>query len=678
MQNPLLDPWSTPFEIPPFDKIEPVHFKPAVEKAISMAKAEIDKITNSSGEPEFSNTIEALENTGKLLNKISATLFNLNSAETSPDIQAATQEISPLLTKFSNDITLNEELFQRVDKVYKTRQSLSLTREQEILLKDKWKEFINGGASLSGEAKSRFRKISEDLSKLSLQFEENLLAETNDYELHITDRYDLAGLPDTIIEQSAAEALKKNQKGWIFTLHAPSYMPFMQYSDNRELREKLLKAYSSRCFKGNKSDNREIVKRIVNLRLEKAKLLGYDSYAGYVLEDRMASSPSEVNKFLKEMFKATRPFALKNYREVKDFAHTLGHRGDLERWDWAYYSEKLKRERLTIDDEILRPYFRLDNVEKAIFSLAGDLYGLSFTEREDIPHYHHEVRSFEVKDKNGVHIAILFTDYHPRKGKSGGAWMTNYRDQYMSGTNDIRPVVSIVMNFTGATETKPALLTHNELTTFLHEFGHALHGMLSKCTYESLSGANVKRDFVELPSQIMENWAYEKEWLDKWARHYQTGEKIPAETIDKIKASLTFNEGYACNRQVSFGMLDMAWHSLTSPFGSDVQEFESDAMASTELFNPVAETNMSCAFGHLFSGGYAAGYYGYKWAEVLDADAFSLFIERGLSDSDTAGSFKENILEKGGTEEPDTLYKKFRGKEPDIDALLKRSGFLIG
>ncbi len=676
MKNPLLESWNAPFDIPPFNKIKPDHFKPAVEKAISMARSEIDKITNNPEKPEFLNTIEALENSGKLVNKISAILFNLNSAETSPEIQTAAQETSPLLTKFSNDITLNEKLFQRVNKVYKTRQSLSLTGEQNILLKDKWKEFVNGGASLSGRDRDRFREISEEVSKLSLQFEENLLAETNDYELHITDRDDLSGLPATIIEQAAAETLKRDKKGWTFTLHAPSYMPFMQNSDNRKLREKMVKAYSSRCFRGNDSDNRKIVKRITNLRLEKAKLLGYDSYAEYVLEDRMASSPEEVNRFLNDLFEAARPFALKDYREVRNLALSLGQKGDLERWDWAYWSEKLKKDKFAIDDEILRPYFSLENVEEAIFSLAGNLYGLSFTERKDIPLYHPEVRSFEVKDENSAHIAILFTDYHPRKGKSGGAWMTNFRDQYISGTNDIRPVVSIVMNFTRATETKPALLTHNEVTTFLHEFGHALHGMLSKCTYESLSGTNVKRDFVELPSQIMENWAYEKEWLDKWARHYKTGEKIPTETIDKIKASLTFNEGYACNRQVSFGMLDMAWHSLTSPFNGDVQEFENNSISPTDLFKPVKEANMSCAFGHLFSGGYAAGYYGYKWAEVLDADAFSLFMERGLFDSITAGSFKENILEKGGTVGPGKLYKKFRGKEAGIDALLIRSGFL--
>ena len=673
--NPLLENWDTPFNVPPFKAIKSEHFEPAVRITIEEARREINGITDSVEEPSFSNTIESLESSGRGLGRISAVLFNLNSAETTPELQKTAQEVSPLLTRFSNDITLNPRLFEKVRKVYESRASLNLSTEQERLVKDKYRDFINGGAGLDEEKKERFRMISEQLAKLALQFEENVLAETNHYQLHLTEAEDLSGLPEGIIEAAAAEAKKRKRKGWIFTLQFPSYVPFMQYADRRDLREKMFRAYSGRAFRGNKRDNRDIVRQIVNLRLEKARLLGRANYAEYALEESMAKSPEKVIRFLKELYGAARPYALQDRKEVQNFAASSGFSDKLERWDWAYFSEKLKMKKLNIDDELLRPYFRLDSAQAAIFSLATRLYGIRFHERTDIPVYNSEVRTFELTDESEKHLALLMVDFHPREGKSSGAWMTAYREQAVINGQDRRPVISIVMNFSRPTATRPALITHNELTTFLHEFGHALHGMMSRCTYETLSGTSVTRDFVELPSQLMENWAYEKEWLDSWATHYKTGSRIPAHLFAKIKKSLTFNEGYACNRQISFGMLDMAYHTLTDELKTDIPGFEREAMEPTELFDHIEGANMSCSFGHLFSGGYAAGYYGYKWAEVLDADAFSLFIQKGLTDRETAKSFRENILERGGTDEPMKLYKNFRGREPGMEALLKRSGF---
>lgn len=674
-ENPLYTKWNTPFGSPPFQLFTPEMYLPAIKQAISDAMEEIRLITSCKEPPGFTNTIEELEKAGRKVGEIAAVLFNLNMAETNPDIQKATQDVSPVLTRFSNDITLNRELFARVKSVAESDESKLLGTEESQLLKKRMRSFILGGAGLGDKDSIRFREINEELATLSLNFEENVLAETNSFELHITDTSDLAGLPDGIVKSAREEALSREKDGWIFTLHHPSYIPFMQYADNRRLREKLFMGYSTRCLKGNSHDNRENVKKLVNLRLELAKLLGYQRYADLVLEDRMAGSTENVTRFLQELFNESRESALRDREEVSRYAHSMGHTGALERWDWAYWSEKLKMERINIDDELLRPYLQLDRVEQAIFNLAGTLWGISFRRRDDIPLYHNEVRAFEVNDQDGTHLGLLMVDYHPRKGKSGGAWMTNYREQYQSDGIDTRPVISIVTNFSRASAGIPSLLTHNELTTLLHEFGHAMHGMLSKCHYESLSGTNVARDFVELPSQIMENWAYEKEWLDTWASHYISGEKIPEETIEMIKSLHTFNEGYSCNRQLSFGMLDMAWHTLEEEFDGNVDEFEQNAFSSTELFRVIEGTNMSCSFGHLFSGGYAAGYYGYKWAEVLDADAFSLFREKGITDKETSYSFRKNILEKGATGEPSVLYLNFRGKEPSIEPLLERSGF---
>lgn len=673
--NPLLGEWDSPFNIVPFDLITPADFRPAIEYAIEKARAEIVDITGNREEPDFTNTIEALEKAGELLNRITPVLFNLNSADTSPELQRAAQEVSPLLTGLANDISLNPELFRRVKYVYDKRETLSLTGEQAILLDRKYKGFVRGGAALSEEDKERFRTITVELATLSLTFEENVLAETNDFELHLQEKNELAGLPEAICEAAEHEAGEKGAAGWIFTLHAPSYVPFMQYSDRRDLREKMFRAYTMRSFRNNEHDNRTLVKRIVNLRLELAQMLGYKDYAGYALEERMASDPGKVTRFLDELLAASSPAGHKDLRDIEEYARSLGFTGRIERWDWAYYSEKLRMSRYNIDDEVLRPFMPLDSVREAVLGLATRLYGLHFTENNQIPKYNKEVTCYEVHDSDRGIIAVLMLDFHPRKGKSGGAWMTGFREERKESGERIIPVVSLVMNFTRPTARKPSLLSHSEMNTFLHEFGHALHGMLADSYYESLAGTNVKRDFVELPSQIMENWSWEKEWLDTWAAHYETGEKIPGETLDRLRESLTFNEGYATMRQLSFGLLDMAWHMIQSPFDGDITLFEREAMAPAEIL-PVAEGScMSVSFGHLFAGGYAAGYYGYKWAEVLDADAFSLFRERGIFNKEVAKSFREMILEKGGSEEPDVLFRAFRGREPSVEPLIERCGF---
>ena len=674
MSNPLLAEWNTPFGTPPFNIIGTNHFKPAIEEAIKIAAEEIKKIIENTEAPDFENTISTLDRSGETLGKITALLFNLNSAETNKSLQEVTQEVSPLLTRFSNDITLNKKLFKRIKTVSETIEISRLNTEQKILTERKFRNFILGGAALKEEERKRFRQISEELATLSLKFEENVLEETNSFELHITEREDLAGLPESLIEMASMEAEKRKKKGWIFTLHFPSYIPFMQYSERRDLRAKMLKAYSSRAFRANEFDNSQNTLNIANLRLEIAKMLGFSTFAEMILGDRMADTPEKVEIFLEELYRASKPAALRDFEHIRSFALSQGHTDKIERYDWAFYSEKLKKKLYDIDDEILKPYFSLNNVETAVLGLATSLYGLSFIRNITIPVYNPEVKTFEVYDHDDAFLAILYIDYHPRPGKSGGAWMTSYRDQKNVNGKEVRPLISIVANFTRSSETRPSLLSFNELITFLHEFGHSLHGMLTKCTYESLSGTNVSRDFVELPSQFMENFAFEKEWLDTWATHYLTGEKIPDEIISKIKEASTFNEGYACYRQLSFGFLDMAWHTITNPVHSTISEFESAAIAKTELFPKVEGVNMSASFGHIFGGGYASGYYGYKWAEVLDADAFSYFTETGIFNRETAAAFRKNILEKGGTEKPHDLYVGFRGKEPTIDALLTRSG----
>lgn len=672
-QNPLLEVYDTPYHTPPFTQIQLSDYEPAFQQAIEEARQEIKAIIANPETPSFTNTIEALDASGEKLNNISSIFFNLNSACTNNEMQAIAQQISPLLTEYSNSITMNPELFQRIKSVYKNCNRQQLTPEQNTLLENTYRMFIKGGANLQDKAQQRFREISMELSRLSLKFEENTLAATNAFTLHITDEADLSGLPEGVIETAAMTAKDKGLDGWLFSLHAPSYIPFMKYADKRNLREQMYRAYSSRCNQGGESDNNEIIRQMVNLRLEKAHLLGYKSYADYVLSDRMAETATNVNEFLEQLLQASHPHALNEKREVDEFARRNGFTDILQHWDWAYYSNKLKHEKYALDDEMLKPYFQLEKVQKGVFDLAYRLYNLTFLERNDIPKYHEDVRTYEVY-RNNQFLAILYVDFFPRESKGGGAWMTEYRGQHRQSSKDIRPLVSIVMNFTKPTTSKPSLLTFDEVTTFLHEFGHSLHGMLSQCTYNTTSGTNVYRDFVELPSQIMENWALEKEWLDTWAVHYLTNEPIPQEYIDKIRRASNFQSGYQCDRQLSFGLVDMAWHSITAAFKSSVFDFETQAMSPTESFPAVSGNCFSTAFGHIFSGGYAAGYYSYKWAEVLDADAFSVFKTHGIFDKKTADSFRINILERGGSEHPMTLYKRFRGQTPTVDALLERSG----
>ncbi len=674
--NPLLQKWETPYGSPPFDKIKIRHFKPAIKAAIKTAAAEIKDIADNIEPPDFMNTVAALERSGEDLGRITSVLFNLNSAETSRVLQTVAREVSPLLTRFSNDITLNRKLFRRIKEIYESREISGLNTEQKILTEKKYRNFALGGAGLKSEEKKRFRQISEELATLSLKFDENVLEETNSFELHLTGKEDLAGLPENLVETAAMEAESRKKKGWVFTLNFPSYVPFMQYSEKRELRKKMFMAYSSRAFRGNEFDNRNNIIRIVNLRREIAVMLGFTNFAEMILGDRMADTPARVNSFLEELYSACKPAAVRDFEKVSRFAAETGFKGHLERWDWAFYSEKLKKKLFAIDDEILKPYFSLDNAGKAVFGLASSLYGIRFVENNSIPVYHSEVKTYEVFDSDNTFLSLLYLDFHPRPGKNGGAWMTSYRDQRGEEGRDVRPLISIVANFTRPGRTRPSLLTFNELTTFLHEFGHSLHGMFSKCTYESLSGTNVARDFVELPSQFMENFAYEKKWLDTWASHYETGEKIPDELITKIRESSAYNEGYAFFRQLGYAFLDMAWHTIQNPVETEITEFEKAVSGKTELFPSIDGINMSASFSHIFAGGYAAGYYGYKWAEVLDADAFSLFTEKGIFDKDTAASFRKNILEKGGTDRPEELYVRFRGKEATIDALLRRSGLI--
>jgi peptidyl-dipeptidase Dcp len=676
MNNLLLKPFQTLYQTPPFSQIKESLFETAFDEAILLGRTDIQAITNNNEHPTFENTIEALEHSGKILSLISNIFFNLNHANTNTTIQEIARKVSPLLTEFSNDIWLSAPLFEKVKQVYQNTDKNIMRNDQKKLLEDTYKAFVRKGALLSGEAKDQYRKITTELANLSLQFGENVLAETNDYTLHLTLSDDLAGLPDSVIEAARKVAEDKNAEGWIFTLHYPSYMPFMKYAENRSLREQMFRAFASRGFKGNNHDNQNIILRMTELRRQKAQLLGFDTHADYVLEERMAESTPRVTHFLNQLLEAALPFAQDEMAEIIEFAKQSGFYEPLQRWDFAFFSEKLKTKKFNINDEMTRPYFQLEKVEKGIFDLAHRLYGLSFYENKDIDVYHPEVKVFEVKDETKSLIAILYLDYFPRPSKQGGAWMTAFREQYVDNGTDIRPHISLVMNFTRASASQPSLLTHQEVTTFLHEFGHALHGMLSKVSYESQSGTNVYRDFVELPSQIMENWAIEQEWLREVASHYQTGEVIPKEMIDKIIESSNFQSGYATVRQISFALVDMAWHALKQPNKKGVKEFETEAIKLTELFPPVEGTSLCTSFSHIFDGGYAAGYYGYKWAEVLDADAFEEFKKNGIYDQETANRFKCEVLEKGGSAHPMKLYVNFKGHEPSIKPLLQRNGLV--
>ena len=675
--NILTQKFTTKHDTAPFSQIRNEDYLPAFNEGIAKAKAEIDAIVNNTEEPTFENTIAAMSYSGEMLERVSGIFFNLHSAETNDEIQKIAQEVSPLLSEFGNDIRLNKELFERVKAVYNKKDSLDLTTEQQTLLDKKYKSFSRNGANLPEDKKNKLREIDKELSKLSLQFGENVLKETHAFQLHITDEADLSGLPEGVIEAARETATETDKDGWVFTLDYPSYVPFMTYADNRELRKKMAIAFGAKGFQKNEYDNQDIVLQIVKLRHERANLLGYASHADFVLEERMAENPQKVRSFLSELMDKAKPAAQKEFEELTQFSKELDGIDRLEKWDGAYYSEKLKQKLFNLDDEKLKPYFQLEKVLDGAFTIAGKLYGLKFNEVQDIDKYHKDVTTYEVTDsENGNLIAIFYADFFPRKGKRNGAWMTSYKPQYNKDGINERPHVSIVCNFTKPTETKPSLLTFNEVTTLFHEFGHALHGMLADTTYPSLSGTSVYWDFVELPSQIMENWCYEPEALALFAYHYKTGEVIPMEYINRIKESATFQEGMATMRQLSFGLLDMGWHSLDPININDVKTFETEQFASTQLYPDVPENAMSTAFSHIFQGGYSSGYYSYKWAEVLDADAFEYFKEKGIFDKETAAKFRDNILSKGGTEHPMTLYKRFRGQEPKPEALLKRAGLL--
>lgn len=678
MSNPLLQTFQTKHQLPPFSEIETSHFSEGIDEALKEARKEIEAIISNVEPPSFENVIEALDRTGEKLSRNASILFNLNSAETNDSIQKVTQEISPKLSAFNSEIKQDERLYNRVKEVYNQRDQLDLNIEQKRLLKITYLDFVRRGVELEGDKKARFKDISIELSKLSLAYSENLLAETNDYELIVENEEDLAGLPTDVRSRAADLALQKGKKGkWIFTLQAPSYLPFMEYAENRSLREELYKAFMSKSFKGNERDNQEIILKTIRLKAELASLLGYPTFAHYVLEERMAESPDKVIDFLQDLLDKSLPKAKEEVEELKEFVKSRGEEIELQRWDWAFYSEKLRKAKYELDDEQVKPYFKLENVISGVFQTAERLFGLSFKRNEELAVYHKDVQGYEVFNEQGELVAVFLADFFPRPGKRAGAWMTSYRGQNYQDGSRVIPQVSIVCNFTPSSDGHPSLLKFNEVETLFHEFGHALHGMLADTQYESLSGTNVYWDFVELPSQIMENWCYEKECLDQFAHHHETGELIPTALVERIKRASTYHEAYATVRQVSFGLLDMAWHSLSLEEAKQilsVADFEKKAFSSTDLFPEVSGTNMSTQFSHIFAGGYAAGYYSYKWAEVLDADAFSVFSEKGVFDSEVAKSFKENILSKGGTEHPMTLYKRFRGQEPTPEALLKRAG----
>ena len=676
MENPLLTESAAPFGAPQFDKIADEHYLPAFEAGIAEAKAEIDAIIANQDEPTFENTIEAMEYAGQTLDRVAGIFFNLMEANTNDKMQEIAEQISPMLTEYSMYVSLNPVLFEKVKAVYEKRNELGLAQDQMKLLEDNYKSFVRGGANLSDEDKAVYSKWSEELSLITLQFSKNVLAATNAYTLHVTDSADLAGLPDFVRSMAAETAAEKGLEGWAFTLQAPSYGPFLKYSENRELRKDIWTAYNTRAI-GGEFDNTEIVKKIVDLRIKIANILGYETYADYALEERMAKSKTTVNEFIENLLEPSLPFAKKDVADVFAYAKKNGFEGDrLESWDFSYWSEKYQQAEYSLSAEELKPYFQLESCIDAVFGLATTLYGISFTELDNVPVYHEDVKVYEVKDADGSHLALFYADFFPRASKRGGAWMTEFRGQSIENGVEKRPFISIVCNFTKPTADAPALITHDELTTFLHEFGHALHGIFAQGRYGSLTGTNVSRDFVELPSQIMENWAYEPEYLNSFAKHYQTGEPIPAELIEKIVAAKNYLAGYAQVRQLHYGYLDMAWHTLTELPEAGTVEFEKSVLDKYAVMPSVEGTAFSCSFSHIFSGGYSAGYYSYKWAEVLEADAFSLFKEQGIFNTDVAASFRENILSKGGTEDAAVLYRNFRGHDPEPQALMEKLGLV--
>ncbi|WP_306353643.1 M3 family metallopeptidase [Flavobacterium sp. '19STA2R22 D10 B1'] len=672
----LIEKFNTKHDTAPFSLLKTDDFFPAFQESIKLAQKEIDTIVNNPETPTFENTIEALAYSGATLDRVSSIFFNLHSAETNDEIQKIAVDVSPLLSEFGNDVRLNEGLFAKVKAIYDQKESLNLTPEQITLLDKNYKNFSRNGANLSENKKNELRQIDKELSKQSLAFGENVLAETHAFELHITDEKDLSGLPEGTIEAARELASTHNKEGWIFTLDYPSYVPFVTYADNRELRKKMAIAFGAKGFQNNELDNQEIVIKIAQLRHQRANILGYATHAHFVLEERMAENPETVKTFLQDFLAKAKPAAEREYKELSEFAKELDGIDVVQKWDSAYYSEKLKQKLFNLDDEKLKPYFQLEKVLAGAFTVAHKLYNLNFVEVFDIDKYHEDVKTYEVRDNSANLVAIFYADFFPRKGKRNGAWMTSFKSQFIENGINERPHISIVCNFTKPTGTKPSLLTFNEVTTLFHEFGHALHGMLANTNYPSLSGTSVYWDFVELPSQIMENWCYEPEALALFAHHYQTGEIIPIEYVNKIKESASFLEGMATMRQLSFGLLDMGWHGQDPSTITDIKQFETEQFASTQLFPDVKENAMSTAFSHIFQGGYSSGYYSYKWAEVLDADAFDYFQENGIFNTEIATKFKDNVLSKGGTEAPMVLYKRFRGQEPKPEALLKRAGLL--
>lgn len=675
MENPLLQPYHTLHDATPFDRIRLEDYEPAIRKGMEAEDAEIKQIIENPEAPTFANTVLALEQSGKLLDRVTTVLFNLMSAETCDELDAIAERMMPELSEHANNISLNEKLFDRIKQVYLQKDQITLTQEERKLLEKTYDGFQRNGANLSEKDKETYRNLSMELSSLTLKFSQNHLKETNKYELVLTDETDLEGLPESTREAAALTAKEKGKEGWVITLQAPSYVPFMKYSKRRDLRKQLYMAYNTQCTHDDEFNNEEIVKKLVNLRMQIAQLLGFTDYADYVLRKRMAEDSTHVYKLLNDLLEAYTPKALQEVEEIKQLACRMeGEDFQLMPWDFSYYAEILKEQKYALNEEELRPYFELEQVKQGVFGLATRLYGITFKKNKDIPVYHPDVQAYEVFDRDGSYLAVLYTDFHPRAGKRSGAWMTSYKEQWIDsdGTNS-RPHVSVTMNFTKPTAEKPALLTFSEVNTFLHEFGHALHGIFANTRFQCMSGTNVYWDFVELPSQIMENFATEKEFLNTFARHYQTGEPIPETLIQRIIDASNFNVAYACLRQVSFGLLDMAWYTRQTPFEGDVKAYEKAAWKKAQVLPQPEETCMSVQFGHIMSGGYSAGYYSYKWAEVLDADAFSVFKEKGIFNTDVARSFRENILSKGGTEHPMTLYKRFRGQKPTIDALLKRN-----
>ncbi|MGB8951250.1 MAG: M3 family metallopeptidase [Candidatus Aminicenantales bacterium] len=676
-ENPFFSAFNTPFDTPPFDRIKEAHYLPAFKEGIKQNQAEIEAIVNNPEAPTFKNTIEALETSGALLTRVENTFFCLNSAHTNEAMQKIAKEVAPLRSKHRDDINLNAKLFQRVKAVYAQKDMLNLSAEQRMLLDKYYKGFVRGGANLDEEKKAKLREINKELSLLTLKFGENILKEDNNFKLVIEKEEDLSGLPQSVIAGASAAAKECGLEGkWVFTLHKPSLIPFLQYSDKRELREKIFKAFINRGNNSDAYDNKAILAKIAALRVKKANLLGYKTHADFVLEENMAKKPENVYKLLQQLWEPALEMAKAEAGELQGLMDTEGKNFKLEPWDWWYYAEKLKKAKYDLDDEILRPYFKLENVRSGAFAVAGKLYGLQFVERMDIPKYHPDVKVFEVKEADGSHVGILYTDYFPRPSKRGGAWMNSFRKQSGQGEKKVTPVICNVGNFSMPTGDKPSLLTFEEASTLFHEFGHGLHGLLSNCTYERLSGTAVPRDFVELLSQIMENWAADPEVIKSYAKHYQTGEPIPQELVDKIQKASLFNQGFATVEYLAASFLDMDWHTLTEAVELNPLKFEEESLKKIGLIPEIVVRYRSYYFNHIFSGGYSSGYYSYIWAEVLDADAYEAFKETSLFDPKTAEAFRKNILEKGGTEDPMTLYKRFRGAEPKVEPLLKRKGFI--